>query len=240
MPSDSSLIKDPIFFTTVAVFALLLGGIGFALGSRLLLLGLQTVALALFVGMAVRRRSPRHALLILALWMLFQFAAFFSAAWVAPHQADRLVADGFLARAAFLEWFYTGAPLPNSLLTAPGPRLLELAAALAGSLLTGGLVGAWFLVRAVNQAAFLAAALLSGGTGPGALLSALPIWTLLYLAGLAGFVVLLAEPLLTGVWSPSYYLTVRRRLLAGAALLLLLGLLLELTLAPRWPALWSG
>ncbi len=240
MPSDSNLLRDPVFFVTIAVFAVLLSGMGFALGGRLLVPGLQSIALALFVGMAVRRRSPRQALWIMAVWLLFQFATFFSAAWIAPNQADRLVADGFLARSAFLEWFYAGGPLPNGLATTPGARLIEVGAALAGSLLSGGLVGSWFLVRAVNRAAFFAAALLSGSAGPGVLLSALPLWTLLYLAGLACAVVLLAEPLLTGVWSPAYYLAKRRRLLVAASLLLLLGLLLELVLAPVWPALWNG
>jgi hypothetical protein len=71
------------------------------------------------------------------------------------------------------------------------------------------------------------------------LIAGLPLWTLLRLAGYAGFVVLLAEPLFTGNWTLRHYLGERRTLLLASTALLVAGLLLELILPGAWRRLFA-
>jgi hypothetical protein len=89
------------------------------------------------------------------------------------------------------------------------------------------LIGVWFLVRATNLAAYGSGLLLHENLP---LLASLPLWTWLRLGGYAGFIILLAEPMLTSQWSLRYYLNHRRRLLLVATLLLGLGLVAEFLL----------
>jgi hypothetical protein len=89
-------------------------------------------------------------------------------------------------------------------------------------------------VRAVDLAGFGAGTLLSTLETPGHYALALPLWSLVRIAGYAGWVVLCAEPLLTGVWSPRHYWSQRRQLILVAGGLVVAGLLLELLLPPLW------
>ena len=100
---------------------------------------------------------------------------------------------------------------------------------IVGGLATAGLVGAWFLARTVNLAAY-GTGILIRTLDDGGLWRTVPYWTLLRVAGLGGLLTLCAEPLLTSQWSPLYYWRARRRLILISSTLLLLGLLLELFL----------
>ncbi len=107
---------------------------------------------------------------------------------------------------------------------------------LLGSLATGGLIGAFFLVRAVNFAAFGMGGLLAADVSS---LAALPIWTLIKLAGYAGLFVLLSRPLLIKDFSATTLFNQNRRLLLISAGLMIGGLLLELFLPGLW-SVWFG
>jgi hypothetical protein len=147
---------------------------------------------------------------------------------------ERAISDGFAYRGAVTAWFFAGAPLPGGLLAAPLSRLGEVAGVVVGSLASAGLIGAWFLVRATNLAAYGAGTLLGAMETPGLYIFVLPLWALVRIAGYAGLVILCAEPLLTGNWSPRSYWTQRRRLLLVSLGLVVAGLLLEIVLPPLW------
>ncbi|RIK37751.1 MAG: hypothetical protein DCC55_23335 [Chloroflexi bacterium] len=239
MQKHYSLLNDPLFYGMLAFFALLTTGSAAALGQPRFLPISQTAALFAFLTVAMRRQTVRAALLVLAIWLVTQVAALILVTRVAPGQVEQAIGDGFTYRTSFIAWFYGAGALPASLGVQPGSRILELIGVSLGSLLTGGLVGVWSLVRAANLAAYGAGVLWQDSGHTISLVAGLPIWTLLRLAGYAGLVVLLAAPLFSGNWSPRYYLTHHRRLLVVSTALLLLGLLLEFTLPGAWRALFT-
>jgi hypothetical protein len=148
--------------------------------------------------------------------------------------AEAAINDGFAVRGAVASWLYSGGPLPGGLASEPGARLLELCGVILGSLATAGLVGAWFLARATNLAAFVTGGLLGVIDRPFLLPLAVPVWSLIEIAGYAGLVMLCAEPLLTSNWSPRFYWSERRRLLLVSLGLVVAGFVLELLLPPIW------
>jgi hypothetical protein len=239
MQTKDSLLHDPLFYITLGFFALLTTGLAAALGQPRFLPISQTVALFVFLTMAIRRGMVREAVWILVVWIVLQIATLSVVTRLVPGQVEQAISNGFFYRTDFLAWFYGGEALPASLAVQPATRLIELAGVLLGSLVTGGLLGVWFLVRAANLAAYSAGALWQDSGFVGHLFAGLPLWTLLRLAGYGGFVVLLAEPLFAGRWSPGYYWQHRRRLILSSATLLVLGLILELLLPSLWRTLLS-
>lgn len=237
MSSNYSITNDPIFYIVAAIFALLTTALPAGLGQMTLLPLLQTLGFFVFLLMLIRAGNLQRAPRMVLIWIVIQFAAILLLSWLLPQQAEQAIQDGFNRRVTLLEWFYAASPLPDSWQTRPLARVLEVLAILLGSLFTGGLVGSWVLMRAVNLAAYYSGALVAAPATPLVLIAALLPWMLLRLAGYAGMVVLLAEPLLTGNWSPAYYARERGRWLQIAAGLLLIGLLMELLLPNLWRAL---
>jgi hypothetical protein len=234
MPDNYTLTRDPVFYATVAFFAFLTTVLPALLGQPRFLPIVQAVGVTVFVALAVRKGHIRGALNTIALWLSVQFVLLFMLSRVVGGLVERAIADGFVYRGDMAAWFFGGAALPDSLMTSPLGRLGELAGIVAGSLVSAGLLGNWFLMRATNQAAFGGGTLLSAMNLPGLYPLALPLWALIRIAGYAGLVVLCAEPLLTSNWSPGFYWANRRRLIVGSLALLLIGLLLELLLPPFW------
>lgn len=231
------LINDPLFYGIAAFFALLTTAMPAALGQPRFLVLIQTLALFTFLFYTIRRGFMRQALLILALWLAVQVISLLVVTTLLPDQVQRAIGGGFEKRSEFLAWFHGGQPLTDTLWASPGPRLGEWGGILLGSLFSGGLVGVGFLVSAVNVAVFKAGILLQGGWQ--LLPAALPPWSMLRLASYAGFVALLAEPLLTSNWNLRYYLSVRRRYWQMAAGLLVAGLILEAILPGLWRTIFQ-
>ncbi len=231
-PTAPSLTRDPVFYATVAIFALILTGFPALLGQFRLLPLLQAVALFVFFAMCLRRGDVRAALRVLAIWGLAQLLAMVLIAWLLPRLAEQAIAEGFNQRVLYLTWFYGGERMPATLIG----RAVEVVGVLLGSLISGGLVGLWFFVRAINRLGFFTGSLISSVDNVLMVIPALNPWTLLRLIGYGGLITVLGEPLLAGRWSPTFYLRERRRLLGISLVALALGLLLELLL----PGLWRG
>lgn len=235
--TEYSIARDPLFLITAAFFAPLTTVGPALLGQHRLMPMMQALALVAFMAVALRQRAPRRALLVVAIWVALQLVVMIALGALASGSVEQAIPDGFALHSGLLEWAYTDVRAPGGVQATPLQRLLELVIVLAGSLLTGGLVGAWVLVRTVNQTGFAIGVLLSELEGVGFLVALLP-WALLRIAAYTGIVTLLAEPLWSRNWSPGHYLSQRRQLVLISIILLIISLALEAILPPIWPGLF--
>ena len=231
------LVKDPIFYVTFGFFALLTTALPAALGQPNFLPIAQTVAITLFLAIPLRRGRIATAIVVLSSWLFLQLLVMIVGSALLPLVFERSVHDGFAYHRALLEWSATGLNLPGSILQSPVSRLVEFFGVLLGSLLSAGLVGLWFLVRAVNQFGFGVGRLAL--EGPSVLLIGLMPWRMVTLAGYAGLIILLAQPLLTNNWNPALYFPRQRRLATASAILIVIGLVLEFALPGLWRSMWA-
>jgi hypothetical protein len=196
----------------------------------------QALGLTVFVAIPLHKSDLRSAFGVLLLWLGLQLLSMALLAWLLPVQVTRAIPDGFTYRIDLVTWAYTGDTLPQSLGMAPLARLGEIAGVLLGSLLTGGLIGSWFLVRAVDLFGYGLGTFLREVPGVLGLLMGLAPWRLLTLAGYAGFFLLLAQPILTNRWRLHHYLKNQRRLILWSTGLLVVGIVLEAFLPGIWQA----
>ncbi len=231
------LTTDPIFYVTCGLFALLTTVLPAAMGQPNFLPIAQTLALTIFLAIPLRRGRVDRGIRALIVWLTLQLLIMIVGTALLPRVFERAIHDGFGYHRALIEWSVTGRGLPGWLLHSPLSRLGEIVGVLLGSLLSAGLVGLWFLLRALNQFGY-AAGRMALETSPGLLLGLMP-WRLVTFAGYVGFISLLAQPLLNNNWSPIFYLTHQRRLVLTSTTLIALGLLLELMLPGLWRILWA-
>ncbi|MBK8049638.1 MAG: hypothetical protein IPK16_22540 [Anaerolineales bacterium] len=236
MQNRYALDKDPIFYVTVACFALLATGLPAMLGQPRFLPILQAVALTIFLAIPLRQGNLKGALTVIFLWLALSMLLLGTLTLFFSGQMERAFEGGFLHRAAISEWYYAEATLPASFQAQPVARIIEIAGIVLGSLLTWGLVGAWFLMRLANLAAFSAGSLLLTLQNPFLIVIALPIWSVLQIVGGGGLVALLAEPLVRGNLAAGVQrLFAERRvalMLFGG--LFVVGILFELVLPGFW------
>lgn len=236
MGKPYALNRDPLVFVTIAAFAVLTTGLSAVLGQPFFMPLQQTIALTVFLALSLRKHDLRSALVVVFLWLGISMLTLLILTMLAPDMVERAFEDGFAHRAAYSEWYYARSPLPASFTTQPLASVVEIVGITLGSLLTGGLVGVWFLVKAANLAAFSAGALLLTLRNPLLLPIALPPWSIVQLVGAGGLVVVLAEPLLSGQFQAGIRQLTRsrRKPLAIFGGLYGLGLLLELILPGIW------
>lgn len=234
MERDYQLTRDPVFYLMVAFFALLTTALPAMLGQLRFMPLVQTLVLAIFAGMAVRRRDLRGALIVVFLWLALSMGILALLTVVAPGQIERAFEDGFMHRAMVSEWYFARSPLPSSFSSQPLASLAEIVGVTFGSLVTGGVVGFWFLVRMANLTAFDAGHLLGILGNPFLIVVALPIWSILQVVGAGGLVVVCSELLLTDRFAVGKWLGRRLRLFAVFGAVYVAGLLAELILPPFW------
>lgn len=230
-----SITRDPVYLITVGFFALLTTVLPALLGQHRFMPILQAFTLTVFVALPIHHRYPQGALRVLGLWLPLQFLTILLLTLVAGERVEQAIPGGFLLRGAVVDWFFGGGTYPAAFGAAPLARLGEVTGVVLGSLASAGLAGAWFMLRALNQAAYATGILLAALETPAWVLATIPWWTLLRVGGYAGLVALLAEPLLTYTWSPRHYWQKRRRLILWSLALVVGGLLAEAIL-PAWVA----
>ncbi len=231
-----SLLNDPAYYGAVILFVALATILPALLGSAWFLLSAQTIALWLLLLVPLRRNRVRPAVIVLTIWVAIQIATIFTLSLLAPNSLELALGDGFRYREALLTWLYAGTALPASWFSQPFQHLLEVLGVTVGALVSGGLVGVWFLMRAVNHLAFGGAMLVQSAGGVAGFMAALQPWALLRIAGYVGLLPFFALPGYTGDWFPWRHSPARRRLFLISGALLLGGLTLEAFL----PALWAG
>lgn len=234
MTQEYRLTRDPVFFVMAAFFALLTTVAPALFGQVRFMPISQTIVLSIFIGVAVRRGDLRSALILVYMWLLVSMSALILLTLVVPGQVERAFDDGFMVRAMTSEWYFANSPLPASFATELIPAALEIAGITLGALFTGGIIGVWSMVRLANLSAFMAGHLLGVLGNPVWIVVALPIWSLLQLAGAGGLVVLFAEPLLVDRFGLGRWFTRRRRALAIFGAIYVAGVLAELILPTFW------
>lgn len=234
------LTTDPVYYTMVAVFAILTTGLPAGLGQPRFLPIAQAIALTVFVAIPLSAGLWRRAALVMALWLVLALAAMSVMTVLLPTQIEKAIPGGFQMRSDTLAWAFGATDLPGALGADSTTRLVELAGVAIGSLVTAGLAGNWFLMRAVNVTGFSMGILWRTIGSPFGLLLAAPVWSLLRIAGLAGLVLLFSQPLLSGHWSPRYYWESQPKLVVGTLLLLALGLALGFVGPPFWQSMLSA
>jgi hypothetical protein len=228
------LTSDPAYYGTAAVFALLTTALPAASGQSRFLPIAQAIALTAFLAIPIRKGLWKEAVKVLGIWIALALAVVIGLTVVAADHMERSISNGFEYRASLLTWVYGASAMPDTMRTEPARKLLEMIGILAGTVLTAGLFGNWLLMQAVNLTGFGIAIVWGAAGGPSGLLLAIPIWSLLHIAGIAGLVILLSEPLLSGHWSPRYYWMNRRALVVGSVALAAMGLLLGFVAPPIW------
>lgn len=231
------LTADPVFYVTLGVFCFLTTFLPAFLGQPNLLPFLQTVALTAFLAIPLRRGRIYRGLVVVSIWLLLQFLIMSIGTALLPRPFDRAIHDGFSYYETLLLWLHSGGGLQDPVLASPLARLGEFFLVLIGSLLTAGLVGVWLLTRAVNELGFVVGLMATGG--PAALLVGLMPWRVMAIAGHAGLVVLLAQPVLTNNWSPAVYVGRHRRFIGSSIILVALGFVLEYTIPELWKGVWG-
>lgn len=234
MAKAYQLTRDPVFYLMAVLFALFTTGLSAVLGQFRFMPISQTIVLTAFMALALRRHDLRAALSVVALWLVTTMLVLITLTMLVPAQVERAFAEGFFHRAAFSEWYFAGSPLPASFTAAPLAKTLEIAGITVGSLFTGGVVGIWSLVRLANLTAFSAGHLLGVLGSPLWIFAALPIWSLLQLAGAAGLVALGAEPMLVDRFALRQWLQRRRRELLLFGAIYAVGLVAEAVLPAFW------
>lgn len=236
MAERYTLIHDPLFYITVGFFALLTTAFPAIIGQPLFMPLLQTIVLFIFLTIPLRQRLLPQALLVMGVWYVGQAFTMMIITLFFARYVQYAFTDGFTYSMHYAEWFY-GVPdglRPDSFAAQPVGRTLELLGILLGSLISGGLIGVWFFVRALNLTMFSMAGLMVMMESSTTFLAAVPVWGILRTLGYAGAVILLAEPLLTSNWNPLYYWRNRRQLLLATSVLMVAGLLLEFLLPDFW------
>jgi hypothetical protein len=231
------LTTDPVYYAMVAVFAILTTGLPASLGQVRFLPIVQAIALTVFLAIPLSAGLWQRAVIVMATWMTLALVTIAGITSLLPEFVERSFAGGFQLRTDITAWVYGAEALPGALGADPSARAIELAGIVLGSLASGGLAGNWMLMRAVNLAGFeigVAASIIGGPIG---LLLAIPVWSLARVAGMAGFVILFSQPLLTGEWSPRRYWDRQRRLIIWSLLLTVLGLVLGFVVPNLWQSL---
>ncbi|MEZ4673229.1 MAG: hypothetical protein R2932_03170 [Caldilineaceae bacterium] len=236
-----ALVNDPIFYITLVIFVLLTTALPAIIGQPIFLPIAQSLALFSFMMITLYQHLVRRTLIVIALWLVLQFLVIVLATIFAEQRIQAAIPDGFHYRMAYAEWFYSsaGAVRPDSFAAHPVARTVEVLGVTLGSLLSVGLVGLWFLMRALNLAAFSMGSLLLAIGDTGGFLGAIPLWSLVRISGYAGLIVCFTEPLLTNDWQLWTYLRKRRRLLLTAIGLTAGGMVLELFLPSLWRAIFQ-
>lgn len=233
-PEIQPLTMDPVYYGMAVVFAVLTTALPAGLGQSRFLPIVQALALTIFLAMPLRAGLWRRAAVVMAIWLVLALGITAAITLFAPDHMERTVAGGFELRSSLVAWVYGASSMPDTILAAPVARMIETAGVVLGALLSAGLVGSWFLMQTVNATGFETGILMRTIGGAAGVALSIPVWSVLRLAGLAGLVILLSQPLLRGRWSVPFYWETQRTLIVWSLVLLALGILLGIAVPPLW------
>jgi hypothetical protein len=231
------LTADPLFHGMVVVFGVLTTALPAGLAQPRFLPIVQALSITVFLAIPLRAGLWRRAALSMGLFLISAAVTMALLTYLAPQQVEGALPHGFALRSELLEWSFGAGGWPGSPQSQPTTMLVQFAGVCTGAIASAGLVGNWFLMRVVDSAAFGTGLLFRSLDGPLVSLLAIPVWSWLWISGLAALVLWLSQPILSGHWSPRYYVEHQRALLLASAILLVAGLLATLVLPDFWQAM---
>lgn len=228
-------LSDPLILLFLAIGAPITTMLGLLAGRQVFLLVMNTLVIAPFFILAVRRGRPLRAIGLTLAWCLFQMLSITMLSLAVPQQAESSIAQGIEYRSEMVQWIATGRSRENVLAFFLPAQARNLGLLVFVTLLTGGLGGLFMIAGLINYTGLYIAHLVAHATRPVLLIGvAWPIWSLAEVAGYAICCAVLAEPLLRLNWRAPLR---RLPLLAFGLSLLILDVLLRLLAAPLWRAL---
>ncbi len=96
-----NLLQDPLYYVTLLFFALVTTVPPALIGQPTFLPVAQTLGLTFFAALAIRRGSPRQALIVVGVWLIAQFVLMMALTWLLPTRLDLAFANGFNFRTAY-------------------------------------------------------------------------------------------------------------------------------------------
>ena len=228
--------SDPAFYLIAGFFACLTTLWPALMGVSWLMVSLQVIGLTAVSAIAILSGGIGRQAAVTVLWLAVQAATVRAAAWVGPAAVLNAVPGGFDLRGLWLQRFHAGLA-PNFGFGPDGAAaglLLDSLLLTLGSLLTGGLTGAFVMVEQVNRAALAWAVFSADVAGTQAASGlAFAVANLRFGPALLLLGSMMAHPVLARVaWKrgrqPAEELPARTPLLGASSLAMLGGLLLWL------------
>lgn len=235
---DEQVLDDWIVYPSMAAGILATTFLPILLGQQICLPLLSALVLIPMFLWALRQGRPRKAIALALFWALVQSLAVVVASLLFQDTASLAVQGGLEYRSAWLAWVEGGPLVALAPSLAYGRQALELALYALAMALTGGVGGLLLLTLALDRFNFTVASLLAVAQSPALL--ALVAWPLWFIVRLLGYLIVgavLAEPVANLNLRPAYlaaWLQRRRRLLLAGLGVILLGIVLQILLAPLY------
>jgi hypothetical protein len=231
-----NVLDDWIVYPSMALGAVVTTFFPILLGQRICLPLLSAAVLIPMFLWALRQGRPRRAITLALFWAVVQSVSVVVASLLFEDTASRAVQGGLEYRSAWLAWIEGGPAVSLAPSLAYGRQVIELALYALAMALTGGVGGLLLLTVALNRFNFTVASLLSIAQSPVmAAVAAWPLWMIVRLVGYLIVGAVLAEPVANLDLRPAYlaaWLKVRKRLLLIGLGIILLGVVLQILLAP--------
>lgn len=235
---DEQVLDDWIVYPSMAAGILATTFLPILLGQQICLPLLSALVLIPMFLWALRQGRPRKAIALALFWAVVQSLAVVVASLLFQDTASLAVQGGLEYRSAWLAWIEGGPLVALAPSLAYGRQALELALYALAMALTGGVGGLLLLTLALDRFNFTVASLLAVAQSPA--LMALVAWPLWFIVRLLGYLIVgavLAEPVANLDLRPAYlaaWLQRRRRLLLAGLGVILLGIVLQILLAPLY------
>ena len=233
-----NVLDDWIVYPSMAMGVVVTTFFPILLGQRICLPLLSVAVLIPMFLWALRQDRPRKAITLALFWVVVQSASVVVASLLFEDTAGRAVQDGLEYRSAWLAWIEGGPLVSLAPSLAYGRQVIELALYALAMALTGGVGGLLLLTLALDRFNFTVASLLSLAESP--VLAAAAAWPLWMIVRLVGYLIVgavLAEPVANLDLRPAYlaaWLQARKQLLLIGLGIILLGVILQVLLAPLY------
>jgi hypothetical protein len=233
-----NVLDDWIVYPSMALGVIVTTFFPILLGQQICLPLLSAAVLIPMFLWALRQGRPRKAITLALFWAVVQSISVVAASLLFEDTAGRAVQSGLEYRSAWLAWIDGGPLVSIAPSLAYGRQVIELALYALAMALTGGVGGLLLLTLALDRFNFTVASLLSVAENP--VLAAVAAWPLWMIVRLVGYLIVgavLAEPVANLDLRPAYlaaWLQARRRLLLTGLAIILLGVIMQVLLAPLY------
>jgi hypothetical protein len=233
-----NVLDDWIVYPSMAVGIVATTFFPILLGQQICLPLLSAAVLIPMFIWALRQGRPRKAITLALFWVVVQSISVVVASLLFPESAWQAVQGGLEYRTAWLQWIEGGPPVSMAPALDYLRQIIGLAVYAIAMAATGGVAGLLLLALTLDRFNYTAVTLLASASNPALLaLAAWPLWMIVRLVGFVIVGAVLAEPMANLDLRPVYlsgWLRRRWRLLLAGLGVILLGVVLQVLLAPLY------